>query len=112
MVMDLLGPSLQILLEKRNGRFSLRTTIRLAIDLLSILHTLHERSIVHRSFMITFVIFHTPVFMLKLEIYLRVILQWGSLSDKYSALIWAWPPDTEIQGRLSTILFTHTGILA
>ena len=48
MVMDLLGPSLQHLFEKRNGRFSLPTTLRLAIQLLSIIHTLHERSIIHR----------------------------------------------------------------
>ena len=87
MVMDLLGPSLQHLFEKCNGRFSIPTTLRLAIHLLSIIKTLHERSIIHRFYKKIYMLIVLKLIPFILEIFPLGILQWDSHNVKYFAWI-------------------------
>eukprot|EP00357_Protocruzia_adherens_P027714 CAMPEP_0115034482 /NCGR_PEP_ID=MMETSP0216-20121206/40681_1 /TAXON_ID=223996 /ORGANISM="Protocruzia adherens, Strain Boccale" /LENGTH=364 /DNA_ID=CAMNT_0002413383 /DNA_START=29 /DNA_END=1123 /DNA_ORIENTATION=+ len=49
MVMDLLGPSLEDMLQYCSGRMSLKTVIMVAIQMLTRIETVHERGLVHRD---------------------------------------------------------------
>ena len=49
LVMDLLGESLENLLQKCGGRFSLKTTIQIAIQLIERIKYMHDNSILHRD---------------------------------------------------------------
>ena len=48
MVINLLGPSLQDMLNK-HGRFSLSFTLKVGIKLLNLLKTIHDKGLVHRD---------------------------------------------------------------
>lgn len=49
LVMDLLGPSLNELLKKNQKKFSLKTTLMLADQLLKLLEFIHNMRIIHRD---------------------------------------------------------------
>ncbi|ETS78914.1 hypothetical protein PFICI_08767 [Pestalotiopsis fici W106-1] len=49
LVLDMLGPSLEDLLQFCNGKFSLKTTLLLTDQLLSRLEYIHSKSIIHRN---------------------------------------------------------------
>jgi len=49
LVMDLLGPSLENLLEFCQRRFSLKTTLLLADQIISRIETLHKKNFIHRD---------------------------------------------------------------
>ena len=100
----MLGPTLQHMLDTCKGKFTLRTTLRMAIDLLTIISTLHERSIIHRYFLWYYLRDSFPT-----EIFLPVILLLGSLSDKYFVSTWVWPRDTATRELLNTIPSTISG---
>eukprot|EP00929_Paragymnodinium_shiwhaense_P109385 TRINITY_DN75794_c0_g1_i1.p1 TRINITY_DN75794_c0_g1~~TRINITY_DN75794_c0_g1_i1.p1 ORF type:complete len:477 (-),score=88.46 TRINITY_DN75794_c0_g1_i1:65-1495(-) len=49
MVMELLGGSLQVLLERVGGRFSVETTCYLAVQMLTTVEFVHSKDIIHRD---------------------------------------------------------------
>ena len=49
LVMDLLGDNLENLMQKCGGKFSLKTTIQIAIQLIERIKYLHDNSILHRD---------------------------------------------------------------
>mmetsp|Transcript_18022 Transcript_18022/g.27008 ORF Transcript_18022/g.27008 Transcript_18022/m.27008 type:complete len:339 (+) Transcript_18022:158-1174(+) len=49
MVMDLLGSTLQELLDKCGGKFSLKTTLMLVLQMISRVEYLHSKNLVHRD---------------------------------------------------------------
>ena len=48
-VMELMGPSLEDLFERCRKRFSLKTVLQIADQLMVRVNTLHEKSIIHRD---------------------------------------------------------------
>jgi serine/threonine protein kinase len=49
MILDLLGPNLEDLLEKQNRKFSLKTVIILITEMLNRIEHLHKRNFIHRD---------------------------------------------------------------
>ena len=49
MIMELLGPNLESLLNKMNRHFSLKTIIYLGIQMINIIESLHKRHVIHRD---------------------------------------------------------------
>lgn len=49
MIMDLLGPSLEKLFEKCNKRFSVKTVLLIADQMLKRIEYIHSRRIIHRD---------------------------------------------------------------
>ena len=49
MVMDILGPDLDTLLQVCGGRFSLKTTLMLGMQMIKIINYIHGRGILHRD---------------------------------------------------------------
>lgn len=50
LVMDLLGPSLSELLSYQFERFSLKTTLMLAVKMITSVELLHAKGLLHRYF--------------------------------------------------------------
>ncbi len=49
LVMQLLGPSLEDLFQRCNCKFSLKTTLQLAVQLMEIIENIHNKSFLHRD---------------------------------------------------------------
>lgn len=49
LVMDLLGPSLQKMLEKCDGQFTLKTTVQLSVQMVCMMEFIHSRGILYRD---------------------------------------------------------------
>ena len=48
LIMDLLGPSLETLKKKCNGKFSLATTLKISVQILNIIEQIHDKGVIIR----------------------------------------------------------------
>ena len=49
MIMDLLGPNLKVLFEKTGKKFSIKTVLMLADQMIKVIQYVHSRRIIHRD---------------------------------------------------------------
>ena len=49
MVIDLLGPSLEEMLNRGERRFSLKTTIMIGLEMLKLIRFIHSNGVLHRD---------------------------------------------------------------
>lgn len=96
LVMDLMGPSLEDLFNKCGRKFSLKTVLLLAEQMVKRIEYIHFKNFIHRYFSI--------ISFRYLEILSRIILSWVlvSILDMFICSILASLKDTEIQKRSIT----------